>query len=451
MNTKEVSHFESLYPAESRYEEIEKVLRFIKHGDSCQVVGLPGVGQSTFLKLLAYNKNVRVKHLGEEQEQYHFVLINFSEIRKRPLVDVTKFMLLSLLDSLRGRGMQVEFEKTNAIFKEAIALNDELVMFQGLKNTIDLLALERDLAIVLLLDRFEEYIPTLTDDFFQNLRVLRIRTKHKFSVVFSLNRLIEESIEPSLMVDYSEYLTNHIVYLGLMDKPVLDFRIKQLEELSGKTLDAALRGQILSLAGGFGRLSKNCVQLVLNNGTMEQLNNLSTFLLSQPSIQNTLYDIWQTLTPSEQDFLLSNTAYAEPDHDYPYLANIGLLRDGKITIPLLQTYLQQSLRTLDEKTKNDPIRLDPNTNEIKQGNDVISDRLTSAEFRLLRFLIEHERIVVDRESIITAVWSDAKSSAGVTDQALDQLLFRIRHKLEDDPNNPQHIQTVKGRGVRFVS
>ncbi|HEX7042540.1 MAG TPA: helix-turn-helix domain-containing protein, partial [Patescibacteria group bacterium] len=57
--------------------------------------------------------------------------------------------------------------------------------------------------------------------------------------------------------------------------------------------------------------------------------------------------------------------------------------------------------------------------------------------------------VVDREQIIQAVWTDSKTYAGVSDQAVDQLIFRLRKKIEDDPNNPTHIQTVKGRGIKF--
>jgi DNA-binding winged helix-turn-helix (wHTH) protein len=450
-NTSEVAHFESLYPSDSRFEEIEKMLGFIKQGHSCQVVGLPGSGQSTLLKLLSYNRNVRVKHLGKKQEQYHFVLTNFSELRKRPLLDVTKFMFLSLVDSLRERGLHDEYEKTYTIFKESIALNDEMVMFQGLKNAIDFLTLEKNLTVVFLLDRFEEYIPMLTDDFFRNLRVLRNRAKYKFSIVASLNRPLEDDIEPSLISEFYDFLVGHIVYLPLMDKPGTDFRIAHLETLTGKTLNADTKKQILLLTGGIGRLTKNCVQTVLSSPDKSSTDKTdpSAYFLAQPSIQSPLADIWQTLSPSEQDFLFSNTIYTASDQDYPYLANVGLLHDGKITIPLLWSYMQSSQVKTEQKAV-ELITFNPGSNEIKQGKITISDRLTSSEFRLLSFLLEHAGAIVDREAIINAVWKEAVSTAGVTDQALDQLFFRIRHKIEDDPNNPQHIQTVKGRGIRFV-
>ena len=59
--------------------------------------------------------------------------------------------------------------------------------------------------------------------------------------------------------------------------------------------------------------------------------------------------------------------------------------------------------------------------------------------------------VVEKEEIINAVWKEAKTTLGVTDQALDQLIFRLRKKIENEPNKPENILTIKGRGFKFVS
>ncbi|MCL5019808.1 MAG: hypothetical protein M1426_04990, partial [Patescibacteria group bacterium] len=137
-------HFEALYPDTSRFNEIEKILSFVKEGNSCQLIGVPGTGRSNLLGLLSYNRNVRLKHLGENQKWFHFVLLNFSEIRNKPLLETTKFIFLGLLDSLRERQMNKEYEAVNKIFKESIKINDELVIFAGLKKTIDFLAVEKE-------------------------------------------------------------------------------------------------------------------------------------------------------------------------------------------------------------------------------------------------------------------------------------------------------------------
>src|ERR1035437_3479183 len=106
----ENSHFESLYPSGTRFAEVEKILTFIKEGSSRQVVSVPGAGRSNLLGFLAYNRNLRIKHLGIDQDKIHFVYLNFSEIRKKPLIEATKFIFLSLVDSLRDRQMNKDYD-----------------------------------------------------------------------------------------------------------------------------------------------------------------------------------------------------------------------------------------------------------------------------------------------------------------------------------------------------
>ena len=53
--------------------------------------------------------------------------------------------------------------------------------------------------------------------------------------------------------------------------------------------------------------------------------------------------------------------------------------------------------------------------------------------------------------MVNAVWGDLASTQGVTDQALDQLIFRLRKKIENNPNQPRHLLTIKGRGFKIIS
>lgn len=442
------SNFESLYPDTTRFEQIEQILRFVKEGKSCQVIGLPGTGRGNVLGFLAYNKAIRQKHLGDNYKWFHFVLVNFTEVRKRSFYDTTKFLFLAILDSLRERKMQDIYDRVNTIFKESIAIHDELVLFHGLKRVIDLLAIEKQLTIVFLFDRFEEYIPMLTPEFFTNLRVLRNRAKYRFSVVFSVNRPLEETLEPTLFADFHEFFANHIVYLPLLDKPGVDFRIAYLEKITGKKVDKKIQEKVLELTGGHMKLTRLALEAVL--ATQENTDDFSAFFLSQKTIQNALYEIWNYLTPAEQTHMAKRLFGKEYlDEHTAMLKQLHLLKDKTVTIPLFDAFVQKEFK--DKQVGKELLSFDTNTNDIKKGNVVLSDKLTSSEFKLLRFLLQNAERVIEREEIVSTVWGDAKSTAGVTDQALDQLIFRLRKKIEDDPNNPTHLQTVKGRGFKFTS
>ncbi len=447
--TVESSHFESLYPDASRFEEIEKILKFVKEGKSCQLIGLPGVGRSNLLGLLAYNTGVRIKHLGKNQKWFHFVLLNFSEIRKKPLLDATKFIFLSLLNSLKERKMEKEYEALNKNFKESVSINDELVLFQGLKRALDFMCIEKELTIIFLFDRFEEYIPMLSPEFFANLRILRNRAKYRFSIVFSLNRPLDEVIEPLLFADFYEFLADNIIYLPLLDKPGLDFRISYLEKVSGKRINEKLSNQITLLTGGHGKLTRLCLEITLatSNWQLATRKTLKSYLLNHKSIQGALYEIWLLLNPNEQKLLvaLPNASEMTGLAPWGWLENVGLLKNGKIAIPLFESFIATI-----EQLSNVAITFDSQTNEIKKGDAVLSASLTFSEFKLLKFFLQNPNKIIERDEIINAVWQDTKSIKGVTDQALDQLIFRLRKKIEDDPNNSTHIQTVKGRGIKFT-
>lgn len=437
----EHAHFDSMYPGDTRFEEIEKILSFIKEGSSCQVVSIPGAGRSNILGILAYNRRVRLKHLGEKYKHFHFVFLNFSEIRKKPLIEAMKFIFLGLTDSLRERKMFEEYEIVNKIFRESIEIKDEMVLFAGLKKTIDYFALEKNLTIILLFDRFEEYVPAVDSDFFGNLRILRNHAKYKFSVVFSLNRPLEDMLEASLFSDFYEFVAGKIVYMPIYDKPGVDFRISYLEKITGKKIDKKLLDEVFDLTGGHSNLVRLCAEALL--ATEQRFENkllLRKFLLEQKPVRSALTAIWDSLSPSEQN-LITKPQKTENE----YLQQVGLVKNGFIAISLLSDFIKEKA-SLPKQSENFQIN---EVGEILKGDVVLSDKLTSLEYRLLKFLIENKGKVVEKEEIINAVWHEAKTTLGVTDQALDQLVFRLRKKIENEPNKPENIITIKGRGFQI--
>lgn len=443
------NHLESLYPDISRFEEIEQILNFVKKGQSCQIIAMPGVGRGNLLKFLAYNHNIRVKHLGEKQTMYHFVYINFDEIKHRPVYDSLKFMFLELVSSLHERAMEDAFKTTDKIFKESISYNDELVLFQELKEALDFLTAEKQLHVIFLFERFETYLPMLDSSFFTSLRSLRNKAKYMFSVVFSVTRALEETVEPEILADYYEFFSGNEVYLNLTDDPGIRFRISYLERLTGQNLDKKCVENLLKLTSGHGKLTRLSIEIILGKNTKNPLTCVnSDFLLSQKIILSSLREIWDFLTPSEQEIIFAVSGNAKhQDHDL-FLEKIHLINNHSLTIPLFKGYLAAYGEQL--QIHSGSFVYDITTNTIKRGDLIISDGLTASELRLFLFLIKNPNKILDREEIINAVWKDTASTSGVTDQALDQLVFRLRKKIEGNPNNPKHIQTIKGRGFSFL-
>jgi DNA-binding response OmpR family regulator len=70
------------------------------------------------------------------------------------------------------------------------------------------------------------------------------------------------------------------------------------------------------------------------------------------------------------------------------------------------------------------------------------------EAQLLRYLVEHAGEIVSRKAILHDVWDLAEDT---DTRAIDNFIVRLRKYIEKEPTRPQHLQTVRGVGYRFVA
>ena len=80
----------------------------------------------------------------------------------------------------------------------------------------------------------------------------------------------------------------------------------------------------------------------------------------------------------------------------------------------------------------------------KEGRDVF---LTALEYRLLLSLVNNEGRILSRNQLLESIWD--VSGDFVNDNTLTVYIKRLREKIEDDPQNPVIIQTVRGLGYRI--
>ncbi len=76
-------------------------------------------------------------------------------------------------------------------------------------------------------------------------------------------------------------------------------------------------------------------------------------------------------------------------------------------------------------------------------------RLEGLPLQLLMFLVENQGQLVTREQISAALWS--KDVFVDVDQGINTAIRKIRRALGDDADEPHYLQTVVGRGYRFVA
>lgn len=79
----------------------------------------------------------------------------------------------------------------------------------------------------------------------------------------------------------------------------------------------------------------------------------------------------------------------------------------------------------------------------KNGQDLY---LSALEYRLLLVFINNRGIVLSRTQLLETIWDIAGEF--VNDNTLTVYIKRLREKIEDDPQNPQIIKTIRGLGYR---
>jgi DNA-binding response OmpR family regulator len=91
------------------------------------------------------------------------------------------------------------------------------------------------------------------------------------------------------------------------------------------------------------------------------------------------------------------------------------------------------------------LQINDNTHEVRLAGKILE--LTSKEFSLLNFIAASPRQVYSRAQLLEHVWSS--SSEWQNEATVTEHIRRLRAKIEQDPDHPLWIKTVRGVGYRF--
>jgi len=94
------------------------------------------------------------------------------------------------------------------------------------------------------------------------------------------------------------------------------------------------------------------------------------------------------------------------------------------------------------------IRLEKSSRRTWVLNKEVKPPLSNLQFNLLHLLSESRGRVLTRSEVIGSVWG-TQESIGVTDQALDALIRRLRERIAELDPEYDYILTVRGQGFRF--
>ena len=94
------------------------------------------------------------------------------------------------------------------------------------------------------------------------------------------------------------------------------------------------------------------------------------------------------------------------------------------------------------------LRLDPESRRVFVRGVELSPPLSLPQYRLLELLFVNAGRICTRDHVIETVWPDVMGD-GVSEQAIDALIRRLRDRLSEQDTETQYIVTVRGHGFRL--
>ncbi len=359
-----------------------EVFRIIAMGEPGSILLPPNTGKSNRLV------NIFIENNKSRLKDYHVVCfdVTFHEIE-----DSADFFGIIRNEKRMAKGKKIVFFLTNAqmlIYDNSYSLLNSMIDMQ-----------END----------------------QNLQLIFL-----FSVDI-IHPNIAKNIKTSIfsyIVYYPFY--NHDDVIGLIDHQAKKWSISVSKEQ---------KADIAKYCGGYFWLVKQALICLKDNPHLRIEN-----ILRYEGVRTALEQLYTSLSDSErkslQDVIYDRKIEDEmEEHSFHYLTKIGLIKNNKVTIPLLASYLKNSL----PQTKIEIVN-----NAIYVNSINIDRQFSRKEKQLFRTFILKKNQLITRDELAGSIWTNS-SEESYSDWAIDRLVARLRKKIEN-LGIKEIIKTVRNQG-----
>jgi len=429
---------ETYYPLKFRQEDSIKLANAIARMHSLEIIGMKRVGISNFLRYFIHHPKL-ITNLKLDPRVV-FIEVDLNDLIERELFPFWRLLLKRIIDKSNELPISSELkDKLNHIFIKAIQFNDLLFTIDSVKETIKSIITAGYKPVIFLI-RFDRLIDTLNSEFLANLQsIVELTAENLMFVITSARSLIERV--PAVFKNNDFTIFSHPIYL----KPALtDDSIIILQSFAKRyqiNLTVDLQKVIIELAGGhvhYLQLSLIVIKEAIIENPLIAEFELITKIKTDERINLQSEELLTDLSSTEIE-LLKQILSGKKVKEIELMANRHILNTG-IVVNNDAGELTIFSKILTEFIKKEKPR--------RHNSSNIQNILTKKENSLYNLLVQKQNQTCEREDIISVVWPEVKD-LGVSDWAIDRLVFRLRAKLKQ--TGEYRVKTIRTRGFCLVS
>lgn len=428
-----------------RAEDLRYIVRCLRQGQCCSLVGVSDTGKSILLKSLCHPEVESACSIDGEKQCLCVFIDLFGTPRTEQ--DFYGWILHRIIDRLEELRLDEEvMSLLRQWYQEIEGATTRLALRSAFHEAMEVLCAKWK--VVLILDEIDDIYRELNVDALRYLVVLRDEFREHLSYITATTHRLEELRAEPALDEFVEMFRGQVRVLSLLDaanarRMILHF-IKRFKAEFIKS-DIAF---IVRQAGGHpALLEATCRRLAEEKAGQAEVDFdvLIQSLKEDELAQDECRQVWEDLSLVEQETLrvLASGASLTPftSTGVPQLKEMGIIAeaDGKMQIfgGVFKTFVAKEAATTGLKG----MQFDETTGDIWVDGNRITDELTGLAYALFVVLWRRQGGVCSKDEIAEALWPDALG--GITDEQFHKVASHLRKKVG------RYLVTVRRRGYRL--
>jgi DNA-binding winged helix-turn-helix (wHTH) protein len=419
MPKQQIEHI--LTPETEKHLFTDQILPPLLRGESLSIVKVPHSGVRFQMLFLVEN----FSSFGFNKLQPRFIYIGFNE--------------------LTGGDPDIFFQQASYLLNpQDYKKEEDANYFFKLKEKVREIT-DNGSHIIFILGEFNKF--NHSTSFFNNLVALWQTGREKMHFIFVTTQDIFNKTHLQRFDQLAQLLTQNIFYFPMLLKEDSMYVADHLDKRYHYQVSKKGKEYSLTLGGGHPVLIKIGLRLASKYPSIS-FEDLSGLVSRQWETNVIFEDIWISLSEDERKFLhnLARKKLTLLKEVPDFLIKMGIVqKKGELNFfsPLFESFVQS--RSISAPV----LSIEKDSEEILINGSPIREKITLHEYHLLLEFLKNPERVINRDQIAEALWGKNLYHK-YSDWAIDQSISLLRKKIENLGISPKTIQTIKGRGYRWV-